>query len=378
MDFLKQIEFKIKDGFFFIFQLFLKKGKNDFKIPDGNTMRKILILRPDRIGDTVCSFPLIDSLRESFPHLKISIFASSKNYPLIKNDPRFDKIFIYRRNIFQDIREVMAIRREKYESVVDLLADDSVTTLFLSQFCSVQSIRIGLGKKKYGKYYDYNYSPEPDCKEHTIDINLKLLDAFGSSYTIADRHAPPFVEKPVEDKINRFLETITNNNPGQMIIGFNLSARGENRNWGYMKSRELISEIIDFCDNCTIVLITAPDERFKGDKIEANFDKNVIQILPNASLTEVSALISKLDLLISPDTSLVHIARSFRIPVIGLYTAYKKVYRQWRPFNQEEGLVLSYGGDDIFNITVEQVFDEFKRMIPKKMPIDRQTERKDI
>jgi len=117
MALLKQIEFKIKESFFFIFQLFLKKGKPDIEIPNGHDLQKILILRPDRIGDTVCSFPLIDSLIESFPQLKISIFASSKNYPLIKNDPRFDKIFIYRRNIFRDIKEVFAIRREKYKCI---------------------------------------------------------------------------------------------------------------------------------------------------------------------------------------------------------------------------------------------------------------------
>lgn len=372
MNFFKRIEFKIKDSFFYIFQLLLKKGKTDFKIPDGNKLRKILILRPDRIGDTVCSFPLIDSLRESFSQLKISIFASSKNYPLIKNDPRFDKIFIYRRNIFRDIREVFAIRREKYECVVDLLADDSVTTLFLSQFCSVKSKRIGLGKKKYEKYYDYNYSPESNCEEHTVDINLKLLEAFGSSYTITDRHAPPFVDKPSLDKINRFMDTIPNSNPDGLIVGFNLSARGENRNWGYKKSKELISKIIETYNNCTIILITAPNERSRGDRIDVHFDRNVVQIPPNANLTEVSALILKLDLLISPDTSLVHIARSFQIPVIGLYTAYKNVYRQWRPFNQEDGLVLSYGGDDIFNISVEQVFDEFNKMIRKKFPVNKQ------
>ncbi|MCP4705047.1 MAG: glycosyltransferase family 9 protein [candidate division Zixibacteria bacterium] len=369
MNLLKQIEFKIKEGFFFVFQLFLKKGKSDYIIPDSNKFQKILILRPDRIGDTVCTFPLIDSLKENFPQMKISIFASSKNYSLIKNDPRFDKIFIYRRNILRDIKEVMAVRDEKYDCVVDLLADDSVTTLFLSQFCSVYSKRIGLGKKKFEKYYDFNYTPEPDCKKHTVDINLKLLDAFGSSCTIAERHAPPFVDDTTSNNIDEFLNSISNNNPNGIFVGLNLSARGENRNWGEKKSTELISRIIETSNNCNVILITAPNERFKGDAIEKQFDKNVVQIPPNSNLTEASALISKLDILISPDTSLVHIGRSFKIPVIGLYTAYKKVYRQWRPFNQEDGLVLSYGDDNIFNISVEQVFDEFEKMKQKKQSV---------
>jgi len=297
--------------------------------------------------------------------LKISIFASSKNYPLIKNDPRFDKIFIYRRNIFRDIKEVLAIRREKYQYVVDLLAADSVTTLFLSQFCSVSSKRIGLGKDKFEKYYDFNYSPEKNSVKHTIDINLKLLEAFGTSLTVANKHAPPYVDAPARQKIGNFLKINLNNNFDRMILGFNLSARGAHRNWGFDKSIELITKILKTYENCTIVLITAPNERYKGDRLEDRFDNNVIQIPPNANLTEASALISKLNFLISPDTSLVHIARSMQIPVIGLYTAYKKVYQQWRPFNQIDGLVLSNGDDNIFSITVEQVFEEFNRMIQK-------------
>ncbi len=369
MNSLKKIELKVKDTFFYLFQLFLKKGKVESGILDGRNLRNILLLRPDRIGDTVCSFPLIDSLLKSFPQIKISIFASSKNYPLIKDDPRFERIFIYRRNIFRDINEILRIRRAKFECVVDLLADDSVTTLFLSQVCAVGAPRIGLGKRKFEKFYDFNYAPESDCRAHTIDINLKLLDAFGSSYQIAERHAPPYVDRQTDNRIVNFLKEAPAGKIGTPVIGFNLSARGENREWGYEKSRQLISKILEEFKDCLIILISVPSERFKGERLEALFDGRVIQSPPNAGLTEISALLSKLDILISPDTSLVHIARSYRIPVVGLYAAYKEVYRQWRPFNQEDGLVLSYGGDNIFNINVEQVFEEFSRIMRKERPI---------
>ena len=370
MSWLKQIEFKVKDSFFFLFQIFLKNGSKEKPVLEGQKLKEILLLRPDRIGDTVCSFPLIDSLKKSFPQIKISIFASSKNYPLIKNDPRFDKIFIYTRNSFRDIIEVRRIRKLRFACIVDLLADDSVTTLFLSQLCSVGSYRIGLGKKKFARYYDYNYNPEPDCRDHTIDINLELMNAFESNYEIADKHAAPFIDEPAINKIGHFLDSISNDNDkNKLLIGFNLSARGENRNWGYEKSRALIARILERHENCQIVLITAPNERAKGDRLEKQFTNGVTQIPPNSNLTEASALIMKLDLLISPDTSLVHIARSLRIPVIGLYTAYKNIYRQWQPFNQEKGLVLSYGEDNIFDISVDQVFKEFTEMVQDKFPI---------
>jgi len=368
MTFRKKTEFKIKAAFFGFFQAFFRKG-NPEKIPlDGKDIKKAIILRPDRIGDTVCSFPLIDHLKRNFPDMKISIFASPKNYGLIREDPRFEEIYIYRRNIIRDIATVRRIRKKNYDLLIDMMGDDSVTTLVLSQLCVSGKPRIGVNKRNYGKYYDFTYAQPENCEDHTIDINLRLLKAFGLNPEAVDPFAPPYVSEESEKRAGRFLEKIAGGNHQDLKIGFNLSSRGANRDWGLEKSGELAVRIIENYPSARIILITVPSEREKGDKLEGRLNGLVSQIFPGANLTEVSSLIKRLDLLISPDTSLVHIARSFRIPVIGLYPEYRKVYRQWLPYRQPKGLVLSYGGDNIFNITVDEVFDTFRKMVEEKSP----------
>ncbi len=366
MTFRKKVEFKIKAAFFALFRGILKKGDSR-RIPlDGTRMLKILFLRPDRIGDTVCSFPLMDHLKKTYPYWKMSIYASPKNIGLINNDPRFENIYIYRRNIIKDVMQVFAIRREKYDLLVDMMGDDSVTTLFLSQFCVSKAPRIGVNKRKFGRYYDFSYVQPENCEEHTIDINLHLLEAFELKPSEADPFAPPYVPEKSDKKAGDFLEEIKKDKEYNSIIGFNLSSRGANRDWGEEKSQELVRRLVNEYPNTAIVLITVPGEREKGERVLKGFDSNVYHIFANANLSEVSALLSKMDSLISPDTSLVHIARSFDIPVIGLYPEYKKVYRQWLPYRQPEGLVLSYGDDNIFNITVEEVFAKFREMVSGK------------
>lgn len=300
--------------------------------------------------------------------MRMSIFASPKNYGLIKNDPRFDKIYVYRRNIIRDIATVMKIRKERYDLLIDMMGDDSVTTLVLSQLCVSGKPRIGVNKKRFGKYYDYTFVQPERCEDHTIDINLRLLEAFGLNHEDADPYAPPYVSNNSEKKAERFFEEIDGKNNHSLKIGFNLSSRGANRDWGLEKSGELAKRIVRDFPQAQIVLITVPSERYKGEKLDRESGDRVVQIFPKANLTEVSSVIKRLDLLISPDTSLVHIARSFKIPVIGLYPEYKKVYLQWLPYRQPEGLVLSYGGDNIFNITVEEVSDKFREMVEDRAP----------
>lgn len=367
---LKPLEHKIKAVFYWLFRFFFKKGTAEFNPLDGTKINKVIILRPDRIGDSICSFPLIDSLRRKFPNMKISIFASPKNFGLIKNDPRFDKIFIYRRNILLDIREVLHIRRQRYDAVIDLLGDDSVTTLVLSQLCVPGRPRLGIGKKRFAKYYDFNHHIEIGCPDHIIDINLNLLKAFGIEEVSTDGHAPPHIGRDAETLAEEFINGLRGDDPDRVLVGYNLSMRGVNRDWGFEKSRELIRRIVDDFGGVQVILISAPPDRHKGDRLIRNFNHSVTQVPANLNLIEVAAIIERLDLLISPDTSLIHIARSFKVPVIGLYPEYKKVYRQWRPYAQSNGLILSYGGDNVFNITVDQVYNEFNKMLDLLHPAE--------
>ena len=69
--------------------------------------------------------------------------------------------------------------------------------------------------------------------------------------------------------------------------------------------------------------------------------------------------------MITPDTSLVHIARAFNVPVVGLYCQYMKNFLLWKPYNQQYGSVVSNNNDDVFDITVDQVFNEFENTLVK-------------
>jgi ADP-heptose:LPS heptosyltransferase len=93
------------------------------------------------------------------------------------------------------------------------------------------------------------------------------------------------------------------------------------------------------------------------------FDPRVALVPPKLSILDVAAIIRKLGLLISPDTSLVHIARGFKVPVVALMP--NKTLRRWRPFGQEQGMVVCKTGDHIHDITVDEVFSMTQTMLSK-------------
>jgi len=362
---LKPLEKWFKAAFFGVFRRWLRKGQKDFRPLDGRRIRSVLFLRPEKIGDMVISFPVFDGLRKHFPHIRIAILGSPRNYEIIRDDPRFDTVYLYRKNVIGDLFTLLAMRRGGYDCVVDMIGNDSVTALFLSQLCADGKPRIGVGKKAYREYYDFNYDHRMGNTGHIIENTLKLLTALGIDTDTVDPYAIPHIRQEAWKKIDAFLADVSGS-PRRPVVGYNLSAGSRTRLWAKEKSLELIQRICDHVEDCRVILITSPADRRRGDELQRLLDRDgILQSPPNLSLTEVSALVARLDLLISPDTSLVHIARAFKVPVVGLYSRYMKNFLLWRPYGQEVGAVVSGNDDNIFDITVDQVFGVFTQVLER-------------
>jgi len=364
MSLLKNIEHGIKAMVFNLLKSFLKKGSPELFQLDGHKMHKILFLRPEKIGDMLSTFPVIDALKNNFPHLKISILASPKNIALIKNDPRFDKIYIYHKRIWRDLFQLRQIRKENYDCVIDMICNDSVTALLISQYCVKDCPRIGVEKVKYGGFYDFKFNNNSD---HIIDNTLETLTAFGINPASASGFAPPYIGKKDFKLAEDYFDQYKTGHPLIKKIGFNLSAGSPTRILSNDKLLEIISPILALNNDYHIFLFTTPGERGRAEEIMRNFKSRVNLIPQNMNLIQASALISKLDIMISPDTSLIHIARSLQIPVIGLYSQCQWNLLWWHPYKQREGAVLSSNNDNIHDISVDRILTTFESVMLKKV-----------
>jgi ADP-heptose:LPS heptosyltransferase len=363
---LKKIEHKFKASVFGLSRHFMQRTDRNFRPLDGKALSKVLFLRPEKIGDLVISLPAFDALKKAYPHIQISMLASPKNVELIKDDPRFSRIFLYRKNILKDLAALRAIRKERFDCVVDMICDDSVTALFLAQWCAPGKPRIGIGKHRFRDYYDFNYDHREGNTGHIIDNSLKLLDAFGIDSSKATGYAPPYISAEATATAEQFLASLPARIDGSLRIGYNISAGASSRIWAAEKSEALLRRLLEQFDGAQIIVISVNSDRARGDALVSKFSSNVIQVPPGLSLMEASALVSKLDLLVSPDTATVHIARSFHIPVVGMYCHYHTNFLLWSPYGQPEGAVVSQDDGNIFDITVDQVYDAVMKIIVKK------------
>lgn len=107
-------------------------------------------------------------------------------------------------------------------------------------------------------------------------------------------------------------------------IGIQYVTSAPNRNYNIERIIELINKLIDLYPDKKIYLLGRPDEFLYVNYIQARVSKPDV-LIPNGcgfpvyELPELVNLISKLELVIAPDSSMVHIAAVCNTPIIGLF-----------------------------------------------------------
>ncbi len=113
--------------------------------------KRILIIRPDRIGDVVLTTPLIRSIRIAFPQAFITVMVHPSNVPLLEHNPHIDKIATDdptstdggRKGFWNQVKR---IRRSRYDiALMPFPRERHAWMMFLAGI----PIRIGVGKKLY-------------------------------------------------------------------------------------------------------------------------------------------------------------------------------------------------------------------------------------
>ena len=385
---LKALEHGFKKLVFFLSCSFFRKARSDFKIIDPLSIKRVLFIRPEKLGDMIISLPVFHNLKKLYPHLEIYTICSPRNISIIQDNDRLTGNFLYTKHFLRDLAMVKKIRRLKIDAVVDMICDDSVTSLFLTQLSSPRAWRIGVGKHRHRRYYDFNYRSRSGRglgtgdgdgsgpvrlnradDGHVIDTTLQLLRAFGIDTTDLPRQIPPVIAPACWEKAKSFFRSLDKNGSDGLateaiIIGLNISAGRPSRVWPDSKNRELLELLLNGYGNCRIVISFDPRERDRGEELAREFDSRVVPLPQGLNLLEVSAIISKMRILITPDTSLVHIARSFDVPVVGLYTRFGRNFELWKPYNQENGTVISGNDYNIFDIETSDVYEAVTGIAP--------------
>ena len=330
---------------------------------EDNNINSILFLRYDgKIGDMIVNSLMFREIRKVYPNIKVGVVARGAAIDIIKNNPNVDKIYEYHKDRKKIKNLALKIKEEKYDLLIDFSEMLRVNQMMLINLCGAR-FNIGLDRKNW-KLFDLSIESDKDFKwtEHITNRYLAYLVKIGLKRESIDISYDIYLKE--EKKYEDFFYKIKEN---KKLI---LNPYGASKHKSF--SIETLEKIINYLKDKNIAIILVYfEDKYKELKFLEKKYSNVYIPENIANILDTTLLIKKSDYVVSPDTSIVHIASALNKKIITVYPPkggkYGVDHLVWAPKSEYSRVIFckdKTGNYDEIDINTFN-FDEMKKEILK-------------
>jgi len=276
--------------------------------------KSVCILRLSALGDVTHVVPVIRTLQKQWPDTAITWVIGSVEQRLLHNLAGIEFISFDKRDGWKAVRK---LKRDLQDRRFEVLLHMQVSARANLLSCLVRApLRVGWDRKRCRDFHQwFNNTPIASrSQQHQVDGFLEFPRRLG-----LDVGAPCW-DLPIEaEAIDWIAQRVAPDHPALVISPCSSHVL---RNW----QPAHYAAVADFAVrqlNMQVVLSGGPGEleQHTGAAIERSMSSPCINLIAADTLEQSKALLSRADLLISPDSGPVHIASALGTDVLGLYAA---------------------------------------------------------
>lgn len=280
--------------------------------PPGTPPESVAIVMLSAIGDSVHVLPVIASLRDAWPEVRITWVIQPVAHALMAGRPDVDEFVVFERS--HGHRGFLDFRRTVRDSRFDLVVDLQVyfkAGLLTALLPAERKLGFDRARARDANWLFTNERIPAHAPQHVQDQYLEFVEYLGleprrrwdfhfTTEELSGRHA--------------FLERL--DRPALAVI---LRTSRPQKNWPVERYARVL-EIAEHDLGLRPVLVgsAAPDEVAVADEVTRLTRARPINALAN-DLRGLAALLGGCTLLLSPDTGPLHVAVALGVPTVGLY-----------------------------------------------------------
>lgn len=292
--------------------------------------KRILIVRPDRVGDVVLSTPLPREIKKTFPDSFIAVLLKKYTAEIYHHNPYVDKVILIDDSddgsIKAFIKKVKEIRKYKFTHSLTLLPTERINYML---FFAGIPYRVGVSHKFYQfitftRYVSRNkYIPLRHEADYCMDLARKIgvqSDNFNTELFLSDDE-----KVQVGKRRKELLEE------RKYLVGIHITSGNSAPNWKQHQYEKLIEELSKREE--IQVVITENTEISELKKYDVKFI--------DSGLRNLIISVAALDMLISSSTGPMHIAAALKVKTISLFcplTASSP--KLWGPMGNENIIIM--------------------------------------
>ena len=307
----------------------------------GASNLRILLIRVDRIGDALISTPIIRQIRERFSEGQIDILLGEKNQAVSTLLFGIDSSFVLPRSPWKWFSLFNRLRKNAYDVICNLHLKPSGSADLVTQLisCTYRIDRSIIDTKSLS-----------NDGMHIIEQTSLLLEPLGIT---------PLTRRDAVDyqlNINtsrREKDQVSMDFP---VIGLNVSVAGELRKWPENFYVELALRLKD--QELKPLMFGTPADISLTKRIASKASVETLPPTPN--FASFANSLSRTDLIVTPDTSVVHLGAALGKPVVGLYKS-ETAMNEWHPWGTTYRSIMNIKGME--HILPEQVLEAIVEIV---------------
>lgn len=279
--------------------------------------KKILVIRPDALGDCLLITPALKLIKEKYPECYLAVLVKEYTRPIFENNRNVDEIILDR---IKDARRFAAfLKRKRFDTSLHFYNEFSYA--YLAWRLRIKH-RIGDRSKPlvswlYNHRIDQKYN---NLTLHIVEQNCRFLEPMGIK--VSD---PPPLLLPLPS-VTPPLQIQHQNN----LVGLHLGTGGGNKPW----LAERFAKVIDALEErgYRVVITGDAKEESAANRIMNLCPRKPLNLVKQTTLAQLMVVISQLKVYAGVDTGPLHMAAALGIPVITLSPSRLVKPSHWGPW----------------------------------------------
>jgi len=308
-------------------------------------VRRVLLIRHDRIGDAVITTPLLAALKYVAPDAEIDVLASPANSAIFSDDPRVSRVLVWRSSPLERLRVFRAGRRRNYDLVYQLILGRTTLPAILAGILAPRGIIIGKSMPGHDELFD-NTVVIPDT--HFSDRTSLLL---GGGIRL-DAPLPVFpysitIPPASRERAERMLAAAGLDDREFVLL--NISAGSPARELADEQNIRLARGLAS--SGFAVAVTGGPEASGRMERIASAAGAQALRF---GSILDAAAGMERSCLVVTPDTGTLHIAAAVGTAVVAMFPAHGHP-EGWAPRDVPFRVVRATIGDHLGTIDLDDV-----------------------
>ncbi|MBI4342085.1 MAG: lipopolysaccharide heptosyltransferase II [Candidatus Omnitrophica bacterium] len=279
--------------------------------------KRILVIRLDRLGDVILSTPVLQALRQRFPHAFIAMMVRPPCREAVEGNPHLNEVLLYEkegrhRGIGATIRFARSLRRFEFDTA--LVLHPSHRSHWIPWLARIPS-RIGYDRKSGWLLTHRLPHRKQEGARHEAVYTLELLRPFG---IVPGTPRPVVPVAPAADRrVDEWLAAQALR-PGDRLVAIHPSASCVSKRWMPERFAQVADRLATE-QGVRICLVAGEPDAVFAEAVLRAMRQPAVNAAGRLSVGELAALLRRCRLLISNDSGPVHVAAAVGTPVVDIF-----------------------------------------------------------